>query len=258
MARPERFELPTYRTAICCSIQLSYGRKVRWNYSNFCNKSQPFLKGFCMFHDRADAGEALAKALAKYAGRDDVIVLAIPRGGVEVGAAVAKRLGADFDMIMCRKLQYPYTTESGYGAICEDGTIYINEAAAANVSQSDIYRQIEIQKAELAHRIQHLRGGRALKDVRDKIVILVDDGIAMGSTMIAAISMLRKLHPKKIVVAVPTASPRVVEYLRSIADDVVALYTPEPFYAVADAYANWYDVSDEEVLEILRSMGEDV
>ncbi len=161
-------------------------------------------------------------------------------------------------MIMCRKLQYPYTTESGYGAICEDGTIYINEAAAANVSQSDIYRQIEIQKAELAHRIQHLRGGRALKDVRDKIVILVDDGIAMGSTMIAAISMLRKLHPKKIVVAVPTASPRVVESLRSIADDVVALYTPEPFYAVADAYANWYDVSDEEVLEILRSMGEDI
>ncbi len=207
-----------------------------------------------MFRDRKDAGMQLARALTHYKDRDDVIVLAIPRGGVEVGAEVAKYLHSDFDLLMCRKLQYPYTTESGYGAICEDGTIYINKYALGGVTQADIEREIARQSEEIRHRIARLRGGRALKSVKDKIVIVVDDGIAMGSTMIAALSMLRKQNPKKIVVAVPTASPQIVEVLRNIADEVIVLYTPSPFYAVADAYERWYDVGDEEVLKILADL----
>ncbi len=207
-----------------------------------------------MFYDRKDAGRKLALTLEKYKNRNDVIVLAIPRGGVEVGAEVAKYLHSDFDLVMCRKLQYPYTTESGYGALCEDGTVYINEYALDGVTEEDIEREIARQAREIQHRITVLRGGRKLKNIKDKIVILVDDGIAMGSTMIAALSMLKKLSPKKIVVAVSTASPQIVSYLQEIADEVIALYTPSPFYAVADAYRNWYDVSDEEVLAILQDL----
>ncbi|BCD67441.1 phosphoribosyltransferase [Nitratiruptor sp. YY09-18] len=204
-----------------------------------------------MFKDRADAGQKLAKALEKYRNNPDVIVLAIPRGGVEVGLEVAKYLHSDFDMLFCRKLQYPWTTESGYGAICEDGTIFINEQALQGVTQDDIYREIERQEAEIAHRIKVLRSGKPLKDLTNKIVILTDDGVAMGSTMIAAVKMLHKLPVKKIVVAVPTASPQAVAVLKQLADEVVTLYTPHPFFAVADAYERWYDVSDEEVLELL-------
>ena len=209
---------------------------------------------FAIFKDRKDAGRHLAQVLQHYANNPDVIVLAIPRGGVEVGAEIAQLLGVDFDLIMCRKLQYPWTTESGYGAICEDYTIYINEEALQDVSQEDIYREIERQSNEIAHRIQVLRGGRQLKSLQDKIVILTDDGIAMGSTMLAAVSMIKKQHPKKIIVAVPTASPRIVAYLQNLVDEVIALYTPSPFYAVADAYKRWYDVDDEEVLQILKRL----
>ena len=207
-----------------------------------------------MFRDRKDAGIQLAKALEKYKNLQDVLVLAIPRGGVEVGAQIAKYLGSDFDLIMCRKLQYPWTTESGYGALCEDGTLYINENALDGVTQEDILAEIAKQQEEIAHRIKLLRHNRPLKDIHNKIVILVDDGIAMGSTMRAAIAMIQKQYPKKIVVAVPTASPQAVEEFSRLVDEVIALYTPYPFYAVADAYENWYDVSDEEVLHILNDL----
>ncbi len=204
-----------------------------------------------MFKDRRDAGRKLAMALEKYRDRDDVIVLAIPRGGVEVGLEVAKALNSDFDLLICRKLAYPFNPESGFGAICEDGTIYINENALMGVSERDILEAIASQEREIAHRIKTLRNSRPLKDVKDKIVILVDDGIAMGSTMTAAIQMLRKLHPKKIVVAVPTASPEAIARFQKMADEVIVLYAPYPFYAVADAYERWYDVNDEEVLSLL-------
>ena len=205
------------------------------------------------FLDRKDAGRKLAAALSHYKGRDDVIVLAIPKGGIEVGLEIAKTLGSDFDLIMCRKLQYPWTTESGYGAVCEDGTVYINPNALQGVTEADIYKEIQRQMEEIERRIQILRGGRRLKDLRDKIVILVDDGIAMGSTMEAALEMIKKYHPKKIVIAVPTASPQAVQHFAQKVDEIVALYTPHPFYAVADAYVNWHDVSDEEALALLQN-----
>ncbi|BCD59574.1 MULTISPECIES: phosphoribosyltransferase [unclassified Nitratiruptor] len=158
-----------------------------------------------MFKDRKDAGQRLALALEKYKNRNDVIVLAIPRGGVEVGAEVAKYLHSDFDLLICRKLAYPFNPESGFGALCEDGTLYINEYALQGVTQEDIYEAIQKQQIEIRHRIQKLRNNRPLKNIQNKIVILVDDGIAMGSTMTAAIEMIKKMQPKKIVVAVPTA-----------------------------------------------------
>ena len=205
-----------------------------------------------VFRDRKDAGQKLATVLEKYRDNPDVIVLAIPRGGVEVGIEIAKYLHSDFDLIMCRKLQYPWTTESGYGALCEDGTVYINEAALDGVTRSQIYQEIERQQREILHRIEVLRGGRPLKNLEGKIVILTDDGIAMGSTMRAAVAMIKKAHPKKIVIAVPTASKAAIDHFSKIVDEVVVLYAPHPFYAVADAYEKWYDVDDEEVLRLLR------
>ena len=205
-----------------------------------------------MFRDRKDAGEKLAKELEKYKNRKDVIVLAIPRGGVEVGIQIAKYLNSDFDLIICRKLAYPFNPESGFGAICEDGTTYINKNALFGVTKEDIDEAIEKQKREILHRIEVLREGRELKEIKDKIVILVDDGIAMGSTMKAAVEMVKKLSPKKIIIAVPTASPEAVEFFSKIVDEVIALYTPYPFYAVADAYQKWYDVDDEEVIKLLK------
>ncbi len=205
-----------------------------------------------LFRDRKDAGQKLAQALQKYKDRDDVIVLAIPRGGVEVGLEIAKYLHSDFDMIICRKLPYPFNPESGFGAICEDGSLFINEQALDGLTSRDIRQIIAEQVEEIKRRIAILRNKRPLKNLKDKIVILTDDGIAMGSTMHAAIEMIKKLHPKKIVVAAPTASPQAVQRFSQMVDEVVVLYAPFPFYAVADAYENWYDVSDEEVLSLLQ------
>ncbi len=207
-----------------------------------------------MFINRRDAGKKLSYALKKYKNMD-VVVLAIPRGGVEVGLEVAKYLNAQFSMIICRKLPYPDNPESGFGAICEDGTVFINSYAPYLPSQTQIYKILESQEEEIKRRIEVLRGNKPLPNLENKIVILVDDGIAMGSTMSAAIEMVKKLHPKKIIVATPVASKRAIEYFSKIADEVIVLESPLNFYAVAQVYANWYDVSDKEVLELLKRYG---
>ncbi len=203
-----------------------------------------------MFRDRKDAGKRLGEALSGYRNQNP-LVLAIPRGGVEVGYEVAKALQADFDLLICRKLPYPDNPESGFGAIAEDGTLFINEAAAAYLSEGTILRIIEEQKREIERRIERLRGGRPITPVEGRTVILVDDGIAMGSTMTAALRMCRKRGAKRIVVAAPVAGARTIAYFSQVADDVVVLESPPDFYAVAQVYEKWYDVSDEEVLEIL-------
>ncbi len=203
-----------------------------------------------MFRDRKDAGKRLGEALSGYRNQNP-LVLAIPRGGVEVGYEVAKALQADFDLLICRKLPYPDNPESGFGAIAEDGTLFINEAAAAYLSEGTILRIIEEQKREIERRIERLRGGRPITPVEGRTVILVDDGIAMGSTMTAALRMCRKRGAKRIVVAAPVAGARTIAYFSQVADDVVVLESPPDFYAVAQVYEKWYDVGDEEVLEIL-------
>ncbi len=204
-----------------------------------------------MFRDRSDAGKKLAVALQEYR-KSDPLILAIPRGGVEIGYEVAKALNADFSLLICRKLPYPDNPESGFGAIAEDGSLYINEAAAMAVPDALIEEIIQQQIGEIQRRIARLRGGKPLPEIEGRTVILVDDGIAMGSTMHAAVTLCKKQGAEKIIVAVPVAGYHAIQEFRELVDGVVVLESPPNFYAVAQVYENWYDVSDEEVLEIMQ------
>jgi predicted phosphoribosyltransferase len=208
-----------------------------------------------MFEDRKDAGQRLAGALSEYRNRG-VLVLAIPRGGAEVGFEVAKYLNAQFSLIVSRKLPFPDNPESGFGAIAEDGSRFIYEDAARWVPEAVIERIALEQGREIARRIGALRGGRPLPEMGGRVVILVDDGIAMGSTMRASIMLCRNKGAKKIVVAAPVAGADVAREIRRMVDDVVILESPRFFQAVAQVYRNWYDLSDEDVFEIMsRPMG---
>lgn len=204
-----------------------------------------------MFKDRKDAGRRLAAALQAYKDAG-ALVLAIPRGGVEVGYEVAKALHADFSLLICRKLPFPYNPESGFGALAEDGSLFINASAAASVSDEEKARIIEQQTEEVKRRVETLRGGEPLPAMEGRTVILTDDGIAMGSTMHAAVELCRKRGAGKVVVAVPVAGEQSIRKFTRMADEVVVLESPEFFYAVAQVYEHWRDVSDEEALEIFR------
>ncbi|BAF71949.1 phosphoribosyltransferase [Sulfurovum sp. NBC37-1] len=206
-----------------------------------------------MFKDRKDAGRKLAIALQKYKDTD-TLVLAIPRGGVELGCEVAQALHCDFSLLICRKLPYPNNPESGFGAIAEDGSLYINTLAASFVPQSEIDRIIQEQAGEIQRRIAKLRDGQPLPQIKGRTVILIDDGIAMGSTMHAAVTLCRKQEAAKIVIAVPVAGREAIEEFSRLVDEIVVLESPRDFHAVAQVYENWYDVSDAEVLELIKKM----
>jgi putative phosphoribosyl transferase len=204
-----------------------------------------------MFKNRKDAGEKLARALEKYRA-EKPLILAIPRGGVEVGLQVAKKLDADFSLIIARKLPFPDNPESGFGAIAEDGSTFILENAYYWLSGENIERIKKEQIAEIRRRISTLREGEPLPEIKGRTVILIDDGIAMGSTMRVAIELCKNRNAGKIVVAAPVAGGEVAEEIRRRTDELVVLEIPANFRAVAQAYENWYDVSDEEVLDLLR------
>ncbi|MFP4532767.1 MAG: phosphoribosyltransferase [Desulfobacterales bacterium] len=204
------------------------------------------------FKDRKHAGRLLAEKLADYEP-DNPIVMAIPRGGVEVGIQVAKRLNCDFELLIVRKLPFPDNPESGFGAIAEDGSSVVFDRFAQTVPETERQQIYEAQQNEIKSRIRTLRKGRPLPPLKGRTVILIDDGIAMGSTMQASVAMCRNQKAQKIIVAAPVSSPRTKTEFQSLADDVVILTTPEFFQAVAQVYENWYDVSDEEVLELLDS-----
>jgi putative phosphoribosyl transferase len=206
-----------------------------------------------MFDDRADAGRKLARALVTYRDKNP-LVLAIPRGGVEVGAVVAVSLNADFSLLVSRKLPFPDNPESGFGAVAEDGSLYLHESAGALLDAGVIERIIEEQLQVIARRIEILRNGSPLPALRGRTCILIDDGLAMGSTMRAALMLCKKRAPARIVVAVPVAGTRAKQVMAEQADEVIALETPAHFRAVAQVYRNWRDVSDGEVLEILKSL----
>lgn len=204
-----------------------------------------------MFADRRDAGRKLAMALKKY--RDhNVLVLAIPRGGVEVGYQVAQYLNADFSILVSRKLPFPDNPEAGFGAIAEDGSVFIAADAALWLPGEQIEHIGKDQIKEINRRIEVLRKGEPLPEIAGRTVILVDDGLAMGSTMRAAIMLCRKKMAGRIVVAVPVAGKRVADEFSQIADEIVVLEMPRNFMAVAQVYENWYDVSDAEVLDIMQ------
>ena len=209
-----------------------------------------------MFRDRTDAGKQLAQALEDY-GQDNVLVLAIPRGGAELGYEVAKHLDAEFSILVSRKLPFPDNPEAGFGAMAEDGSTFIFKDTAGHLPAPTIERIVEDQKDEIERRVRVLRGGGPLPDIENRTVILVDDGIAMGSTMRASIRSCRNRNAGKIVVAVPVASPRVAREIEEMVDDLVVLETPPFFQAVAQVYEHWHDVSDEEVLEIMETWREE-
>jgi putative phosphoribosyl transferase len=204
-----------------------------------------------MFRDRADAGTKLAKALESYRNQN-VLVLGIPRGGAETAYYVAKHLNADFSVIVSRKLPFPDNPEAGFGAITEDGSIFYIEHFRRYLPASVVSRIVEEQKQEISRRITAFRGTQPLPAIEGRTVIVVDDGIAMGSTMRASIMLCRNKKAVRIVAAAPVAAPDTVEAFKKVADDVVILEAPEYFQAVSQVYLNWYDLTDEEVLSILH------
>ncbi len=207
-----------------------------------------------MFKDRADAGRQLGCELEKYSGQN-ALVLAIPRGGVEVGYEVSEHIKADLAILISRKLPFPDNPESGFGAISEDKSSYIFPNAAAWLDQTTIERIIEEQQSEILRRIEILRKGQPLPPIEGRTVILVDDGIAMGSTMRVSIMLCKNQKAGRIIVAVPVAGRDTIKEIAELVDEVTVLECPVPFYAVAQVYQNWYDVGDEEVIRILqRSM----
>lgn len=205
-----------------------------------------------MFKDRKDAGRQLALALETYKDKNS-IVLAIPRGGIEVGYYVAAHLNADFSVIITRKLPFPDNPESGFGAIAEDGSVFVFPQAGIWVDKKDIERIIAEQQQEIRRRIEVLRKKKPLPDLAGRTVILVDDGIAMGSTMRASIMLCRNMKADKVVVGVPVAGQRTSVEIEELADDMVVLEKPVFFRAVAQVYLNWSDVSDEEALKIMNN-----
>ncbi len=206
-----------------------------------------------MFLDRVDAGKSLAQRLTQYAGRNDVIVLGIPRGGVPVAFAVAQALHAPLDILLVRKLGTPGQKELAMGAIASGGVRILNEEVVRElgITEADLASAVSEQEAELQRREMLFRGVRPPVSVRDKIAILVDDGIATGSSMLAAVNALRSLHPKKIVVATPVAPTHAKSQIGRVADEFICVSTPQWFFAIGEFYENFEQVEDEEVRNLL-------
>ncbi|MBD3642001.1 MAG: phosphoribosyltransferase [Marinobacter sp.] len=203
--------------------------------------------------DRATAGQALAKAMANYRDRENVLVLALPRGGVPVAFELAEALHAPLDLMLVRKLGSPGQRELAMGAIASGGVRVLNEELVSylRVSDETLEKIAASEQKELERRAQAYRGDRPWPEIAGKCVILVDDGVATGATMRVAIKALRKQNPGELVVAVPVAPPDTVDVLRKEADDVVCLATPEPFTAIGLWYVDFSQVSDEEVTGLL-------
>jgi predicted phosphoribosyltransferase len=208
-----------------------------------------------LFHDRRDAGKVLAALLEEYGGRDDVIVLALPRGGVPVAYEVATALGIPLDVFLVRKLGAPAREELAMGAIASGGVVVLNDDVirGLGVSPEDLERVAEHEGRELGRREQLYREGRPMPNVAGKTVILVDDGLATGASMRAAIQALRGLGPLRIVVAVPAAPAPTCRELAAEVDEVLCATTPSPFFAVGASYWNFEQTTDEEVRNLLRA-----
>lgn len=209
------------------------------------------MRTFERFADRRHAGEVLLAALENYRGRDDLCVLALPRGGVPVGWVLAKELGAPFDVMIVRKLGFPGQPELAMGAIASGGATVLNPSVAAMASAAEIEAVADHELSELERREALYRRGRPPPQIAGRCVILVDDGLATGATMRAAIAALRPQHPKEVVVAVPVAPPSTVHTLEREADRVVCPMQPPHFMAIGPWYDDFSQVSDAEVIEIL-------
>ena len=205
-----------------------------------------------VFADRRDAGRRLAAALEHLRDRHPVVI-AVPRGGVVVGREVAVHLQASIDVIVPRKLRAPFNPELAIGAVAEGGAVFIEEEIARGVESAYLEQEITAQRAEIARRVDAYRGGRPLLDIAGRTAIVVDDGIATGATMVAALRAVRACRPAHLVAAVPVAPPEGLVWLAREADEVVCLATPSHFQAVGQFYEDFTQVTDTEVVALLAS-----
>jgi predicted phosphoribosyltransferase len=210
------------------------------------------------FADRHEAGEVLASRLRHYAGRNDVVVLALPRGGVPVAFEIAKALDVLLDVFVVRKLGVPTHRELAMGAIASGNVRVLNKDVIEwyRISERAIEDAVREESRELERREREYRQGRTLIDLRGRTVILVDDGLATGSTMRAAVLAVRQHDPARVVVAVPVGAPSTCEEFADITDETICALTPEPFSAVGQWYADFTQTTDDEVRALLREHGE--
>lgn len=212
-----------------------------------------------LFRDRRDAGRVLAEKLASYADRPDVLVLALPRGGVPVAFEVARVLHTPLDLFLVRKLGLPGQEELAMGAIASGGTRVLNDEVVSklNVPEEVIDAVAAEEQQELSRREHDYRDGRSPPNVQGRTIILVDDGLATGSTMRAAVAALRQQDPARIVVAVPVGAAETCAELQHEADETVCVHTPQHFYAVGAWYENFAQTTDEEVRNLLARAAEE-
>lgn len=205
------------------------------------------------FKNRIEAGRLLAEELKSYANRTDVLILALPRGGLPVAFEVAQALGAPLDLMLVRKLGVPGQEELAMGAIATGGIKVLSQelVKSLNISAAALEAVISKEKRELERREHVYRGNRPVPEVGNRCVILIDDGLATGATMKAAVLALRQQQPAQIIIGVPVAPPDTVEELRKEADEIICLATPEPFYAIGTWYVDFSQTSDEEVRTLL-------
>jgi len=213
-----------------------------------------------IFEDRVQAGQQLAQMLKSYAGRKDLVVLGIPRGGVPVAFEVAKVLQAPLDIFFSRKLGVPGQEELAFGAITSGGARVVDQdlVEELRISEEEIEQITEGVKHELERREKLYRGGRAPLRVEGKIVILIDDGIATGASMRVAIKALRQMKPSRLIVAVPVAPASTCHKMKAEVDELVCVSTPEFFYAIGQFYQDFSQVTDEEVIDLLHQSAKSV
>ncbi|WP_116964439.1 phosphoribosyltransferase [Fastidiosibacter lacustris] len=208
-----------------------------------------------VFKNRADAGQQLAEKLLSYQNKKDVLVLALPRGGVPVAFEIANILHVPMSVVLVRKLGIPGQEELAMGAVSEGNVRILNQELIQhlNISEKQIQHVLQKEQQELARRLQRYRQGKPLLKLNNKTIILVDDGIATGATFKAAIQALKTSNPKKLVIATPVASHSSFQEITSLVDESVCLVTPEPFYGVGQWYQRFDQISDEEVLNLLQT-----
>ncbi len=205
-----------------------------------------------MFADRKDAGKQLANALMKYKNKKNTLVLAIPRGALVIGEILHQELGLPLDIIVTKKIPHPMSEEYAIGAVGPGGEWFVNTEAAADVGGIYIEAQRKRLEKAVEEKYERYRGKRVKPAIKGKTVILIDDGIATGSTMIAAIHVMRKMGAAKVVVAVPVAPPDSIARIAGKADEVVCLLQPFPFFAIGAFYHDFRQVEDEEAIAILK------
>ena len=212
-----------------------------------------------VFKDRKEAGRLLAEELGRYRNRKDVLVLGLPRGGVTVAFEIARALGVPLDLLIVRKIGYPSNPELAVGAVSETGAVALNEDVIAyGVTRDYIEKETARQKEEIARRMKLYRGGKGLPSLAGKTVILVDDGIATGATVKAAIATLKKEPIARLVAALPVSSQEAAREISGTVDEWVCLQTPYPFYAVGAFFRDFTQVEDDEVVAMLQESAQEV